>query len=220
MALPIISLIIAFSIGLSCSLMPCCLPVLLGYLGFLMIEGKEPTKLESILIGITFAVGMLAAIITIGIIFSFIGGISSQIYEGIRYIAIGILILLGLSYLLGYEPEIPFIKRMIEEKGYKAALIQGAIYGIGTSDCAVLMLSTLILYSFTIPSIWINVTNFISFGIGRATPLMVVSPLTLESKQRFIKLFKKHPRIFGRLLPGLLILTAGVTVLISSLLGM
>lgn len=119
MELAIITLIVAFSLGITCSLMPCCLPVLIGYLGFLIIEEEEPSRIGSVLIAIIFASGMLSAIITIGILVSFIGGISSQIYEGVRYIAITILILLGISYLLGYGPELPFIRKAIKEKGVK-----------------------------------------------------------------------------------------------------
>ena len=214
----IISLIVAFSLGLSCSLMPCCLPVLLGYIGFLMGE-ERPTKLKSILMDITFASGIVGAIILVGLLFSFVGGSSSQIYEWVRYIAAGTIILLGLSYLLGYEPRMPFIKRVIKEKGFKGAFLQGSIYGIGTSGCATLMLSSLILYSFAIPDIGINFLNFISFGIGRATPLVIIGLLTNDAQRRFINSFTKHPRLFNRLLPGLLILTAGITILVFLILG-
>lgn len=97
--------------------------------------------------------------------------------------------------------------------------MQGTLYGVGTSDCAVLMLSSIIIYSFAIPDIWTNIINFILYGIGRAAPLMIISPLTIETKQRFINFFKKHPKIFSRLLPGILIITAGITVLILMILG-
>ncbi len=218
MGFPIISPIIAFSLGLSCSLMPCCLPILLGYIGFLM-EKREPTRLESTLIVITFASGIMGSIILIGFLFSFVGGISSQIYGWIRYIAAGMIILLGLGYLLGYEPRMPFIRSAIKEKGFKGAFLQGSVYGIGTSDCAVLMLSSLIIYSFAIPNIGINILNFIFFGTGRATPLIAISLLASDTQKRFVAFFTKYSKLFSKWLPGLLILIAGITILIFSFLG-
>ena len=219
MGFPIIPPIVALSLGLSCSLMPCCLPVLLGYTGFLM-KSERPTRLESVLIGVTFAVGIMGSIVLIGLMFSFVGGISSQVYDWVRYVAAGAIILLGLAYLLGYEPRMPFIRRVIKERGFRGALLHGSIYGIGTSDCAVLMLSSLIIYSFGIPDIGLNMLNFTLFGIGRATPLIVVSLLTSDAQQRFIAFFTKHSKLFSKLLPGLLMLIAGMTILTLSILGM
>lgn len=214
----ITSMVIAFSLGLSCSLMPCCLPILLGYIGFLMKKVEKPTRLKSTLIGITFTSGIMISIILIGLLFSFIGSNAFQIYDWIKYVIAGIIILLGLSYLLGYEPKMPFIHREIKKKGFKGAFLQGSMYGVGTSGCAVLMLSALILYSFTIQNFGINLLNFIFFGIGRSVPLIVISLLVSDTQQRVVAFFTKHSKLFSKL-PGLLILIAGIAILIFSIIG-
>ena len=70
------------------------------------------------MIGLTFSGGILFSITLIGQLTSFVSS-GTSLYDWIKNAAAGIIMFVGLSYLIGYEPEMLFIRRDIKEKDSK-----------------------------------------------------------------------------------------------------
>lgn len=206
------SLVFSFSLGLFCSLMPCCLPVIFGYLGYHLKVLKKITKLKAVLKALIFSAGVLTPFTLIGLIFGIGGSWIASLFPWLTFIIA--LFVIGWGMLLLLRISIPLPSLRIVGKRDPPFFV-GVIYGIGTSDCAIMVLVPLLLYSLVFKNIWVTFLNFMLFGFGKSLPIIVGSLLTEKAREEFLKKFKKITYLDT--ISSILIILAGLWLLISHL---
>lgn len=179
--------IIAFALGAYCAIMPCCLPVIPGYLAIL---GKTGQRLSPTKIFIRFFAGLISVILIIGFGFALLGTLVSpekigflplllKLLAGIVVLAIGLDLMAGafgkkLFGLMSLMPSIS-LSEGVKAKAQRSLFWQGAIFGTASSPCALLIMTPIIVISISTGNALLNFSNFLLYGIGRAVPYLVLT---------------------------------------------
>lgn len=180
--------VIAFALGVFCAIMPCCLPVIPGYVAILAKRGKEGMSASAVFI--RFFAGLIGVILLIGLGFSALAafvpiekiGFLPQLLKllaGVVVLAIGLDLLAGaygkkLFGLMSLMPSIN-ISEDTKKKAQKSLFWQGAIFGTASSPCALLIMTPIIVISISTGNAFLNFSNFLLYGIGRAVPYLMLT---------------------------------------------
>jgi len=165
-----VSLLIAFLGGILSFLTPCALGILPAYFAFSFQEKKELVKMTFF-----FFLGMMVVFIPIGMAASFMGSFLIIYREGLAIFSGSLLIIFGLLMISGKGFSIPFLNINKKTKKDKwGVFLFGILFGIGFTPCngpIIVAITTLAATQTT----FYAVAMFVLYGLGIATPLLVLS---------------------------------------------
>ncbi|MDD1706147.1 MAG: hypothetical protein LUQ12_03810 [Methanoregulaceae archaeon] len=187
----------------------CILPLYPGYLSFLSSQGGEVrTPHARILLGITAASGILAAMLGFGLIVGVIftvpmGGVLSVA----SLVAYGILGVIGILLLLGAWPGLPVrVPDVLKGRSpFTGAFIFGLFFGVLILPCNAGPVTVLLALSTSAADLAANLENFLVYGAGMAIPLIALSALSATEGSRITKTLAEQKRLIN-IVTGLLMI--------------
>jgi len=163
----------SFALGMIALINPCGFALLPAYLGFFLglDDGEEgETRLRSLnraqVVGISMSLGFLAVFGILGLAFA---GVIGTIGEALRYITLGmgvLLVILGIAMLFGFQPilKIPKLEKGTGSRSTGSMFLFGASYAIASLSCTIgLFLSAIPANSASFAS---RFGAFLSYGLG------------------------------------------------------
>ena len=209
------SLVLSFSLGMSCVLMPCCLPALTGFVHHVTRTEKTPSRRRLLPLAGVFAIGVLAPFTFVGLAFATFGAFVRSFFQPFTYVLAAILVLMGASHILGRMFSVPIRISLGESRGFSGSFKPGIVYGLGAADCAIMILAPVFFLSLTFGNLWVNVANFVSFGLGRSLPILLSSLFIARFRTRFVTFFSQRAQA-TRLATGSLIMLSGCSCSLPS----
>jgi len=205
----------AFVLGLLTPLTAVCvLPLYPGFLSYLAnkLVGNEQNKKLLILFGLIVTSGVIVFMFLLGLIFTTFLQLSlTKIIGIISPIAFGILIII--SILLIFDIDIgrflPRVRTPAAKNPLFNAFVFGFFFGAIVIPCNPLFIAALFARSLTTMGFLTNILNFLAFGIGIGTPLLVFSIISSAASKSIISFLVKHKRKIN--------LVSGIFMLIVSL---
>lgn len=214
LTLSVISFALSFALGASCVLMPCCIPAVTGFVQQSLGSKRDLARMRLFLLANVFALGVLLPFTLVGAAFAILGVYVSRFFQPFTYVLASILVLMGLLHILGREFSLPVGFRVGATAGLTGSLKRGVVYGFGAADCAIMILAPVFFFSLTLGNLWVNIANFLFFGLGRSFPILVSSLLLPDFRTRFVSFFA-HKAVTMRLAIGSLIMLSGLLMFLS-----
>lgn len=191
----------------------CVLPLYPGYLAFLAgraAHGKR--RISTLLIGVAVTAGVIGSMLAFGVIFvSFLQVSTGLVIGYLGPIVYLILAIMSIGMILGVDIGriFPAIHSPEAKIPWITAALFGAFFGLVALPCNPASIILLFALSTTTADFLANFINFIIFGVGMATPLLVLSALSMDSNRRVISFLTKYHIFINRV--------AGVIMLIVAL---
>ncbi len=178
------TLILSFIAGIYTPLgAVCVLPLYPGYLAYLASANREGKMKSPLYLGLVVSAGAIGSMLLFGLLFVTI--LNTPLSTAIRLISPIIYILLvflGAGMILGLDPGrlFPAIQFKTAKSHHASALLYGGFFGLVALPCNPAGLLMIFALSATIPEAITSLVHFIIFGIGMATPLLLLSALSEE----------------------------------------
>ena len=173
----------------------CVLPLYPGFLAFL--ASKDEGEGSVVKFGWIITAGVIVSMFVIGFIFSYLLGASLTNAIGIiSPIAFSVLLILSLFLIFGFDLGglIPKYNVKMLESPVLTSFIFGLFFGAIVLPCNPASLAVLFAVSVSTMSFFVNLINFILFGIGMAFPLLVLAYISSEKSGRVIGYLSEHKR--------------------------
>ena len=200
-----------FLAGFSSLFHPCSFALLPGYMAYL-IESKSLDR--GILAGLVFTSGLVTVLSIIGALLSFVGSVLIAFLPLLQLVVAVTIVLLGLIQML--QLNLPsFMPRMQLAKGIIGLYVFGLGFGLVISGCSAPVFFSIILYSF-ISGFQKGVLTLASYGLGMGLITMVVSIITLRTKQFMLSQITRYSSWISRI-TGIVLIVAGLYILNSAL---
>jgi len=201
---------ISFIAGLSAPIFAVCvLPLYPGFLAFLASKvSKNESKKTIVMLGVTVTLGVIISMFIFGLIFTFFLQESLTKTIGIiSPIAFGILAFISIFLIFNFDLGrfLPKINAPIKKNPLVSAFIFGLFFGAIVLPCNPASLIVLFAIITTTTSFINNLINFLLFGIGMGTPLLLFSIISAQKSTLIIGWLSKHKRSIN-LIAGLLML--------------
>lgn len=213
--------LIAFALGAYCAVMPCCLPVIPGYLAIL---GKAGQKLSPTKIFLRFFAGLISIILVIGFGFALLGTVIDPEKIGflplfLKLLAGIVVLLIGLDLMAGafgkkflglmsLMPSSIGLSHKTREKAKRSLFWQGAIFGTASSPCALLIMTPIIIVSISTGNAILNFSNFLLYGIGRAVPYLVLTFMAEWKRDTIFSFLARKGKKVDIILASLILIAA------------
>lgn len=217
----LISLSLSFAIGVTCSLMTCCLGIYPGLFAYLQSNLAKPSRVRAGLMSLGFAVGVLLAVAAVSAVFMLLRIEFMDIMnQGMLYVDIAgfaILSLIGASYLIGRSLRIPLPSigpptALLALRGYSAAPLYGIFFGgPGAAHCTLMLVIPVIFLSLSAQDPSAFVTNFGIYAIGRVIPIVVIGMMLQDAQVRFLKFVSARSTLINRII-GITIILSGISL--------
>lgn len=222
MALQVLSNVFtSFILGLLTPLTALCVlplfPAFLAYLsGKLKSKKAEKNKRVLILFGLVMAAGVILFMFLLGLLFTTILQASlTRVIRIVSPIAFGILVIIGL--LLIFDIDVGKIFPKVKVPGIKNPLLNvfvfGFFFGAIVIPCNPLFIAALFARSLSVANFFLNILNFLFFGVGIAAPLLVFSAISTAASGAIINFLTKYRRKIN-LLVGILLVGVSLYYLI------
>jgi cytochrome c-type biogenesis protein len=163
----------------------CVLPLYPGYLAFL--AGRTRSGGGSTLsLGCAVTGGVLLAMFTFGLLFVSILRMSTgDVLEILGPAIYGILAVMSIAMIAGFDISrfFPMISTPVGKTPVITAILFGAFFGLVALPCNPGSIILLFAISTTTADFIANFINFVLFGVGMASPLLVLSALSMEKAE-------------------------------------
>jgi len=200
-----------FLAGVSSLFHPCSFALLPGYMAYL-IESKSMNR--GILAGLVFTSGLVTTLSIIGALLSFVGSFLIAYLPWLQIAVAAAIVLLGLIQI--FQLNLPsFMPRMRVSKGIVGLYLFGLGYGLVISGCSAPVYFSIILYSF-ISGFQNGILTLASYGLGMGLITMMVSIITLRTKQSMMDHIARYSNWINRI-TGIVLIVAGLYILNSAL---
>lgn len=219
-ASPALAIIASFLWGiLSIVLSPCHLASIPLVIGFISEQGKITTG-KAFRLALLFSVGILITIAGIGVVTAAMGRIMGDIGKWGNYFVAMIFFFIGL-YLLdvlklswaGHGP------RVIQQKGYSAALIMGLLFGLALGPCTFAYMAPMLGVVFRVAStnMLFAISLLLAFGFGHCFVIVFAGTMT-EKVQQYLN-WTEHTKAAKMLrkVCGLLVIFGGMYLILTTL---
>lgn len=209
---------LSFIAGLSAPIFAVCvLPLYPGFLSFLASriqkKGKKfQDKQKIIVLGIIIVLGVIISMFIFGLIFTFF--LQKSLTKAIGIISpIAFFILAIISILMIFNINIgkvfPKINAPIKKNPILTAFIFGLFFGAIVIPCNPAPLIVLFAISTSTTGFTNNLINFLLFGLGMGTPLLLFSIVSSQKSSKIIKWLSKNQRKIN-LIAGLIMLIISI----------
>lgn len=191
----------------------CVLPLYPGFLAFLAGQLNEKnTKISFIKLGLSVSLGVITSLFIIGLIFTKILEVSLtntiSIISPIAFVILGI-VSLFLIFNYDFSSFLPKISSPILKNPLLSSFLFGLFFGVIVLPCNPASLIVLFAISTSTVGFFVNLLNFVFFGIGMSLPLLLFSIISDRWSNKVIKFLTKNRRKIN--------LTAGLIMLGISL---
>lgn len=187
----------------------CVLPLYPGYLAFLAARGGKGSS--TLKLGLVVTGGVLLAMFTFGLLFVSVLKVSTSDVIGILGPIIYLLLaIMSIAMIIGFDISrfFPLVSTPTGKTPYITALLFGAFFGLVALPCNPASIILLFAISATTADFIANFFNFILFGVGMASPLLVLSALSMERNRGIIRFLTTHHRIINRIAGVLMLIVA------------
>ncbi len=214
MAAALINLWISFTAGLFAPIAAVCvLPLYPGFLAYLanQLSGKESKK-SIIYLGLITTLGVIISMMIFGFIFTFLLQESLTKAIGIvSPIAFGILAIVSLLLIFNFDigQFFPQIHAPVTKKPFLSSFVFGFFFGAIVLPCNPAALIVLFALSTSTVSFVLNFLNFLMFGLGMGTPLLIFAIISSAKSTAVISFLTAKKRMIN-LIAGLIML--GISV--------
>lgn len=201
---------LSFLAGLSAPIFAVCvLPLYPGFLSLMASRTSEnPSKKTIITLGIVVTLGVILSMFIFGLIFTTLLQESLTKAIGIiSPIAFGILGIISLFMIFNFDigKFFPRVNAPIKKSPFLSAFIFGLFFGAIVLPCNPASLIVLFAISSSTMSFVNNLINFLLFGIGMGTPLLLFSIFSAQKSDLIIGWLSLHKRRIN-LIAGLIML--------------
>ena len=190
----------------------CALPLYPGFLAFLAGQEGKRTRFSTIPFGLAVTAGVMGGMFLIGFVFVYILQMSTgSVISVLGPIVYLLLAAISIAMILGLDIGriFPAVTTPKGHNPYITAFLFGAFFGLVALPCNPGSIVMLFALSATTLDFTSNFVNFILFGIGMATPLLVLSFLSMERNRRVIRFLTTNHLLINR--------CAGVAMLLIAL---
>ncbi len=204
----------AFILGLLTPLTTTCvLPLYPGFLAYLsnQLHGKEQDRKRIAFFGLIVTSGVILFMSLLGLIFTtFLQASLTEVIGIVSPIAFGILIIISLLLIFDIDAGrfLPKVHAPAAKNPLLMALVYGFFFGAIVVPCNPLFIAALFARTISTIGFLSNVLNFLSFGIGMAFPLLMLSLISTASSRAVISYLTKYRRAIN--------VSAGIIMLIIS----
>lgn len=192
----------------------CVLPLYPGFLAFLSnrFSGKESRK-TFFLFGLTILIGILIFMVLLGLIFTTILQKSlTNVIAIVSPIAFTVLGLISLALISNIDLSRFFPKlniKTVNKSPLKSAFIFGFFFGAIVIPCNPAFIAAFFARAFLFGDFISSMLNFLSFGFGLGSPLLVLSLVSGQWSKKIIGFLTKNKKIINFI--------SGVIMLVISL---
>lgn len=212
-------LIQAFLLGNSAILTNACmLPLYPGMIAFLSGNSQnQRSQKASAWLGFMVLGGILSMMIAIGFILFWVSKSFSAILPFLLPLIYGVVILLGVMLLRGYNPfaRLAAVQSPIMSNPYATAYLYGLMFGPMTLPCTGPIITTAFLLSIersgalSLGELASRLLYFLVFGLGFGWPLLLLPLLASPAQRHFIKWMTHHHELLNKI-SGLLLIGIGL----------
>jgi cytochrome c-type biogenesis protein len=207
----------AFALGNAAILTNACmLPLYPGLLAFMASGVETRSRRATALLGVLVFVGILSAMLVIGLILASIAGLLRVILP----IVYGAVILLGILMLIGRNPfaRLAVGTSPMLRSPYISAYLYGVLFGPMTLPCTAPVIATAFLYGAgTFDGLVDGVVYFLAFGVGFGYPLMLLPLFAASFQRQMVRFLARHNQALSRA-SGVLMIAIGIFGIVTELL--
>ena len=201
----------AFGAGVLASISVCGFPLLVGYVGY-YLEGGERRLLRAVGLGLLATLGFAVLFSAAGIVLTLVGQSLSRVFPwlgvvaGLGLIGVGIWHLRG--RLLGFDSPL----RIPKGRGLLAFFLFGVVYGVVSLGCSLPIFLLLVSWAFSSSGAAGGLKEFVSYGLGMGSVLVLVSLASALAKEAIIKRLRSLMP-WMKWITGLVLILAGVYII-------
>ncbi|HPY60928.1 MAG TPA: cytochrome c biogenesis protein CcdA [Methanospirillum sp.] len=203
--------IISFLAGLYTPLgAMCVLPLYPGYLAFLAGRAKAGGS-STLSLGLAVTIGVCLSMFSFGLVFVAILKMSTgDALEILGPAIYGLLAIMSIAMIAGFDISrfFPMVSTPVGKTPYITAALFGAFFGLVALPCNPGSIILLFAISTTTVDFISNFINFALFGIGMASPLLLLSALSMEKSRTCIRFFTTHHLLINRIAGVLMLMVA------------
>ncbi|MGF1660020.1 MAG: cytochrome c biogenesis CcdA family protein [Rubrimonas sp.] len=205
--------------GLLSFLSPCILPIVPPYLAFLAglslddLTGEgvdQAGRRRVVLTAFAFALGLITVFVALGASATWIGGMVQTYAAQLRWVAGGIILLLGLHFLGVVRIPILYRQARIEVEARPSSLIGAYVVGMafafGWTPCVGPILAAILFTASQEDSVRQGMGLLLAYGVGMAAPF-VAAAWFIDPFIRLMKKFRKHMGKVEKTMGAFLVLT-------------
>lgn len=189
----------------------CVLPLYPGYLAFLAAQASKKKRVSTLLLGIAVTAGVIGAMLAFGIIFVSILEVSTGLVIGyLGPVVYLLLAIMSVGMILGVDIGriFPAIHSPEAKTPWATACLFGAFFGLIALPCNPASIILLFALSTTTVDFLANFINFVIFGIGMATPLLLLSAISIDANRRAVSFLARYHGPINRVAGVLMLLVA------------
>lgn len=198
--------LLAYTLGVLTPLTAICvLPLYPGFLVFLANQAKDQRLWA---FGLLVTLGATTFMLALGVLFTVILEVSlSKVTNIISPIAFSILALISVALILDvdFSRIIPTAQAPTVSNPYLQAFVFGLFFGAIILPCNPGFLAALLVQSTTVTQSISRITQFVIFGVGIGTPLIILTVLPKQINKAMISWLTTHKTLINRL-SGILML--------------
>lgn len=189
----------------------CVLPLYPGYLAFLAGRTAQGRRGSTLLIGLAVTAGVIGAMLAFGVIFVSVLQVSTGVVIGLLGpVVYLILAVMSIGMILGVDIGriFPTVHSPEARTPWITAILFGAFFGLVALPCNPASIILLFALSTTTADFLANFINFIIFGVGMATPLLLLSALSIDANRRAVSFLARYHGIINRVAGGIMLIVA------------
>lgn len=228
-----VSLVWAALAGLLSFLTPCVLPIVPFYLSYLAGAGAErlasdeeidgALRRRAVIGAVFFSLGVITVFIAFGATASLLGQVFRQWFDVLRWVAAGIIILMGLHYLGVIRIGLLYRQFSMETGrstalSFAGAFVIGLAFAFGWTPCVGPVLAAILFTAAGAETAGRGALLLFVYGVGMTAPFVVAAAF-IGPFMRWMRRFRRHlglmEKIVGAMLIvfGILIATETVNVI-------
>jgi len=197
----------------------CVLPLYPAFLAYLSnrLSGEAANRKTILKIGLSITLGVISFMFLAGLIVTTLLQVSlTQVIGIVTPIAFGLLIILSILLILDVDVGryIPKAKIPTGRTPWMSAFLYGFFFGAIVIPCNPLFIAVFFARSVSVLAFGANLLRFVTFGVGLATPLLVLAIASTASSGAMIRFLTKHKTIINRA-AGVIMLGISVYYLID-----
>ncbi|MFB6206924.1 MAG: cytochrome c biogenesis protein CcdA [Haloglomus sp.] len=189
-------LVTSYTLGLATPLSAVCVvPLYPGFLAFLSNQDEDAPSIAAL--GGLVALGVIVFMAAVGILFTTLLEVSlTAVVEAVSPPAFALLAVLGAVLLLDLHPQsrLPTVEPPSTRYPSLSAFAYGAFFGAIVLPCNPGFISVFFARAFLFSDPLASLTNFGVFGVGMATPLLVLAVVSEGARNRVLGLLTANRR--------------------------
>ena len=217
-----VSFLWAFFAGLLSFLTPCVLPIVPFYLSYLGGVGMENVRAgaaiapdvrrRAVISALAFAAGVILVFVAFGATASMLGQVFRQWFDVLRWIAAGVIFVMGLHFLGVVKIPLLYRELRAEAKGADASSVAGAFviglaFAFGWTPCVGPVLAAILFTAAGTETAARGMWLLFLYGAGMTLPFVVAAAF-IGAFMRFMARFRRHLGLMEKVMGVLLIVFA------------